>query len=128
MVKDVYTNIKSKIKINDTLSNPSTFTQKFCLGCLFTMLLYFIAAEILASFINANKKIKGIQKGNHEIKIPNFADDTNIFLRGVTCLDRIQVVLKLYEDTFSSKINFSNSQASAKFPLKYLKLALVTVF
>ena len=73
------------------------------------MLLYIIAAEVLASFINANKRIKGVQIGGHEIKIVNFADNTIIFLRDITCLDRIQVILKLYEDASSSKINFSKS-------------------
>ena len=82
------------------------------------MLLYITAAEVLASFINANKMIKWIQIGYHEIKIVNFDDDTTNFLRNVTCLDRMQVILKLYEDTSSSKTNFSKSQASEKFPLK----------
>ena len=80
------------------------------------MLLYIIAAEVLASFINVNKRIKGIQIGDHGIKIVNFADDTAIFLRDITCLDRIQVLLKLYEVASSSKINISKSQTSAKFP------------
>ena len=44
------------------------------------MLLYIIAIEILANFINTNKMIKGIQIGNHEIKIVNFADDTTVVL------------------------------------------------
>ena len=128
MVKDVYTKIQSKIKINGLLSDPFTLMREVCQGCLFSMLLYMIAAEALASFINANKRIKGIQIGDHEIKIVNFADDTTIFLRDITCLDRIQVILKLYEDASSSKINFSKSQAFAKFSLKYLKLTLVTLF
>ena len=62
------------------------------------------------SFINASKRIKGIQIGDHETKIVNFSDDTTIFLKDITCLDRIQVILKLYEDASSSKINFSKSQ------------------
>ena len=61
-------------------------------GSLFSILLSITAAEVLASFINTNKKIKGIQKGNHEIKIVNFADDTTISLRDITCLNRIQVI------------------------------------
>ena len=97
-------------------------------GCLLSMLLYIIVAEVLANFINANKRIKGIQIGDHEIKIVNFANDTTIFFRNITCLDRIQVILKLYENAASSKINFSKSQTSAKFPLKSLKLTLVTLF
>ena len=41
--------------------------------------------------------IKGIQIGDYEIKIVNFPVNTPIFLRGFTCLDRIQVILKLYK-------------------------------
>ena len=128
MVKDVYTNIQSKIKINGLLSDPFTLTREVSQGCLFSMLLKIIATEVLASFFNVNKKIKGIQIGDEEIKIVNFADDTTIFLRDITWLNSKQMILKLYEDASSSKINFSKSQASAKFSLKYLKLALVTLF
>ena len=53
------------------------------------------------------RRIKGIQVGDHEIKVANFADNTTIFLRDITWLIRIQVILKLYEDASSSKINFS---------------------
>ena len=66
------------------------------------MLLYNIAAEVLANLINADKMIKGIQIGDHEIKIVNFTDNTTIFLRDITCLNRIQVILKPYEN---AKIN-----------------------
>ena len=44
------------------------------------MLLYIVAIEVLAKFINIDKMIKGIQIGDREIKIVNFADDTTIFL------------------------------------------------
>ena len=71
-------------------------------GCLLSMLLYNSAAEVLASLINANKRIKGIEIGDHEIKIVNFTDNTTIFLRDITCLNRIQVILKPYEN---AKIN-----------------------
>ena len=124
----IQTNIQSKIKINGHLSNPFTLLQEVCQGCLFSMLLYIIAAEVLAIFINTNKRIKGIQIGDHEIKIVSFADNTTIFLRDITWYDRIQVILKLYEDTSNSKINFSKSQAYTKIALKFLKLTLVTLF
>ena len=48
-------------------------------GCLVSMLLYIIAIEVLSNFINTDKMIKGIQIGDHEIKIVNFADNTTIF-------------------------------------------------
>ena len=61
------------------------------------MLLYNIVAKVLANFINADKSIKGIQIGDHEIKIVNIIDKTTIFLIDITCLNRIQVILRLYE-------------------------------
>ena len=38
-----------------------------------------------------------MQIGDHEVKIVNFTDNTTIFLRDITCLNRIQVILRLYE-------------------------------
>ena len=66
-------------------------------GCLLSMLLYKIAAEVLSNLINADKRIKGLQIENHEIKIVNFIDSATIFLRDITCLNRIQEILRLYE-------------------------------
>ena len=68
--------------------------------CLLPMLLqyYNIAVEVLANLINADKRIKGIQIGDHEIKIVIFTDNTTIFLRDITSLNRVQVILRLYEN------------------------------
>ena len=66
-------------------------------GCLLSMLLYNIAAEVLANLINADKWIKGIQIGDHENEIVNFLDNTTIFLRDITCPNRIKGILRLYE-------------------------------
>ena len=38
-----------------------------CQGCLLSMLLYNIVAEVLANFINADENIKGMQIGDHGI-------------------------------------------------------------
>ena len=65
--------------------------------CQLSKLLYNTAAEILANLINADKRIKGIQIGDHKIKIVNFTDNTIISLRDITCLNKIQVILRLYE-------------------------------
>ena len=65
--------------------------------CQLSKLLYNMATEVLANLINADKRIKGIQIGDHEIKIVNFADNTIIFLRDIAYLNRIQVILRLYE-------------------------------
>ena len=66
------------------------------------MLLYNNAAKVLANLNNADTNIKGIQIEDHDIKIRNFTDNTTIFLKDFTCLNRIQVILKPYGN---AKIN-----------------------
>ena len=91
-----YTNIESKIKINGLVFDPLT---PICVRQCYQLskLLYNTTDEVLANLINADKRIKEIQIGDHEIKIVNFTDNTIIFLRDITCLNRMQVILRLYE-------------------------------
>ena len=79
MIQVASINIQFKIKINDLLSEYFTLIQGFHQGCPFSMLLCIIAAEVLTILIHADSRIKSIQIGDHEIKIINFGDDTNIF-------------------------------------------------
>ena len=94
-VEVAYTNIESKIKINGLLFDPLT-PICVCQWCQLSKLLYNTAAEVLATLINADKRVKGIQIGDYEIKIVNFTDNTTIFLRDIICLNRIEVILRLY--------------------------------
>ena len=82
-------NIQPKIKINGLLSDSFTLIQDFHQGCPLSMLLWIIATEVLAIFIDANTRIKVIHIGDHEIKIVNFAYDTTIFLRHYSGLELI---------------------------------------
>ena len=82
MIKFAYTNIKYKSKINGLLSNPLN------LMCVLSMLLCNISAKVLVSFINADKRIKDIQIGDHEIKVAHFAENNTIFLRDTNCFNR----------------------------------------
>ena len=78
-IKVAYTNIESKIQINSLLSDPLTIMLAQH-QCLLFMLLYNIEAEVLTKFINADKRIKRIQIGDHEINRVNFVDNTIVFL------------------------------------------------
>ena len=111
LVKIYYNNIQCKIKINGLLSDPFTLSRGVRQGYPLSMLLYIIAAKVLASFVIVDKRVKGVQIGDQEIKLVNFVDDTTIFLRDIDSLTRLQTILKLYEDASSSKINLTKSQA-----------------
>ena len=87
-----YTDNQSEIKINDLLSDPFTLTQGVRQGCPLSMVLYITVAYVFANFINADKRIEGIQIGDHEIKLVNFADEITFFLADITCLNRIHMI------------------------------------
>ena len=101
LTKIGYNNIESKIKINGLLSDPFTLSRGVRQGYPLSILLYVIAAEVLASFVIVGKRVKGVQIGDQEIKLVNFADDTTIFLSDIDSLIRLQTILKLYEDASS---------------------------
>ena len=108
--------------------------------CQLSKLLYNTVTEVLANVINADKRIKGIQIGDHEVKIVNFVDNITIFLRDITCLNRIQAILRLYEKdklvqreyfqkakhlwagTYKNRIHQPGQLEQSQFSLKYLKL------
>ena len=78
MIKVEYTDIQSKIKINGLLSDSITLTQGVRQGFPLSLVLYIIAAELLANFTDAEKRMKGVQIEDHEIKIVNFSDDITL--------------------------------------------------
>ena len=88
--------MESKIKINGHLFDSLT-PMCVCQWCQLSKLLYNTAAEVLVNLINTDKRIKGIQVGEHDIKIVNFTGNTTVFMRDITCLNSIQVILRLNE-------------------------------
>ena len=72
---------------------------------------------LLGILINAETRIKGIQIGDHEIKIVNLADDTIISLRDFSYPTKIELILKLYGKVASSKVTFQKSRPFIKIEL-----------
>ena len=62
MIKVAYANIKSKNKINGLLSDHLIVSSTL-------HAVYNIVAGVLSNFINSDKRIKGMETGDHEIKI-----------------------------------------------------------
>ena len=75
----------------DSYLTPLALCEEFARGihpqsCYTTLQLRYFPISLI--------KIKGTQIRDHEIQIINFANDTTIFLRDFTCLNRIQVIFK----------------------------------
>ena len=70
-------------------------------SCCFTILrLRYLPSSLLL--------IKGLKEYNQEtkIKIVNFADNTTIFSRDIICLNRVQVILRLYENPRINQLKY----------------------
>ena len=99
--------MRSKIKINCLLSDSFTFIQGSHQVFPLSILLCIIVPEVP---FDGDMKIKGIQIGHHKIKIVNFADDTTVFLRDLSCLTKTELILELSQKASSSRISFSKNQ------------------
>ena len=77
------------------------------------MLFSIIVAEVLSIFIDVNTNIIGIQIGDHEMVVVDFADDTTIFLRNFSFLTKIELVLELCDTT--QKMKFSIKDFFSKY-------------
>ena len=116
MIKVAFIKVQSKIKITDLISDPIPLVHQGCplSSCYTLMRRRYLPISLI--------KIKGIQIGDHEIKTVNFFDSPTIFPRDITCLKRIQVILKLNEDASIFKINFSKAKF---YGLEHMKIELI---
>ena len=64
-------------------------------GGVHSHLVIYSAAEVHAIFTDADKMIKSVQTGDHEIKQWILLITPPFFLRDITCFTRIKVILKL---------------------------------
>lgn len=78
--------------VSHLTSDSFTLIQRIFKDFPLSILLRLIVVEALQIFIDADTKIKGMQTGDHEIRIVNFDDDTTIFLRDFSCLTKIKLI------------------------------------
>ena len=112
--------IQPKIKINSLLSDSFTLIISPGLSTLNVVMNYY--GWSTCNFIDADTRIKGIQIGDREIKIVNFAYDITIFLRDFSCLTKIELILELSQKSSSSKINF---QKARPYGVWHIKIELI---
>ncbi len=75
-------NIKSRVYINGQPSSWFEIGRGCRQGDPISPYLFLICCEVLAHMIRQNDKIKGFQFNEEEVKLGQFADDTNLFLDG----------------------------------------------
>ena len=66
--------------------------QRVRQGCPLSMVMYITVAYVFPNSIGADKSIKGIPIGDHDIKLVNFTDEMTFFLADTTRLNRIHMI------------------------------------
>ncbi|GFR75484.1 reverse transcriptase-like protein [Elysia marginata] len=81
-VKLFNTQIKSRIVVNNTVSDWFNITRGCRQGDPISPYLFLIAGEVLAHMIRQNVHVRGYKVNEMEFKISQYADDTTLFLDG----------------------------------------------
>ena len=110
-VRTLYNNISSCTINNGYASRPFTLKRGVRQGCPLSGLLFVLAVEALSSAIRSRSDIKGIQVGNKEVKLSQYADDTTTFCKDEFSLGGLLEVLNLFEECSGLRLNSSKSEA-----------------
>ena len=77
-----YNDIQSCVVNNGWSSGFFSLSRGVRQGCPLSPYVFIVCAEVLATAIRKDKKIKGISTEGDEIKISQYADDTTLVLDG----------------------------------------------
>ena len=80
-VNTFYTNIESAALNNGFLTNWFRPSRGVRQGCPLSPYLFILSAEVMANKIRQDRQIKGIEILGNELRLSQYADDTNLFLR-----------------------------------------------
>ena len=94
-VNTFYLNIESTVINNGFRTNWFKPSKGVRQGCPLSPYLFILSSEILSNKIRQDLNIKGIKIYENEIKLSQFADDTNLFNADLASLER---ALKITDD------------------------------
>ena len=81
-------------------------------GCPLPPYLFILCAEILANAVRKDKEIRGINIGDMECKLSQYADDTTTILDGSQLsFSRTLFLLDIFTDTSGLKVNYEKTEA-----------------
>ena len=110
-IKVFYTDIESAILNNGYATNwikPSTGVRQ---GCPLSPYLFILTAELMSTKIRQSSDFKGISMFGKEIKISQFADDTNLLCADIFSVEKgLQIVVDFGEIS-GLKLNIDKTKA-----------------
>ena len=91
IIKAIYDKPTANIVLTGEKMKPFPLRSGTRQGCPFSLLLFNIVLEVLATAIWEEKEIKGIQIGKEEAKLSQFADDLILYIENHKGAGRIRL-------------------------------------
>ena len=110
-IRLLYTNIQSKLIVNQHISTPFPIHKGVRQGCPLSPLLYVIVFETLLTKIRNSPNINGLQfpGTNEDTKRSAFADDATLILTDYISIHSAFEIINDYEKASGAKLNRSKS-------------------
>ena len=111
-IKILYKNNISYIINNGFMSPPIQLLRGLRQGCPLSLPLYIIQGEIITTNINNNENVKGIKIPNNkkDIKISQYADDSNFLLSTQESIQQVIKIFKKLRKATGSTINLEKTK------------------
>ena len=87
-VSTFYTNIESAVLNNGFLTKWFRPSRGVCQGCPLSPYLFILSAEIMSNKLRQEPNIKGIKMLGNELKLSQYADDTNLFCADLASVEK----------------------------------------
>jgi hypothetical protein len=110
MLSNPHSPPKRRVRVNGNLSKKVTIHCGVPQGCPFSPLAFLIIAEGLTRLIEDCPRIEGIKTNDTEIKISQFADDTQIIVRNYESILKVWPMLETYEKATNMRGNKTKFQ------------------
>ena len=94
-----------QVRCNGIRSETFAIASGVPQGCPTSPLVFLLVAEALTRAVASDEKLKGVTLGGQEHKITQFADDTQMILKGYKQMPRMWKILKEYEGATGMRAN-----------------------
>ena len=106
-----FPDVESAILNNGFSTNWIKPTSGLRQGCPLSPFLFILTAELMLSKIRQSENLKGITLCNNEIKVSQFADDTNLFCADPPSLENVLLLLGEFGKISGLKLNIDKTKA-----------------
>ncbi len=111
MIKTMYCEIESVIKINGSLCAPFNVQRGVRQGCAMSGLLYVLAIEPLLSMLRNKLKGLTLPQCNNAFHLSAYADDVIVFINDSDDVKMLQQIVNDFKDISSAIVNWGKSDA-----------------